>query len=136
MENKANKKNKKELQIALETLKKINALNEENFKLLSPIGDGDKGNYLKYVRVYNYAELFSTLKSMLNDSILALEDQQDVTLDISNKESDVKRVLEFAKNLIPLEEGIYLDEMRKLMLSNENAKNKTYEAQTQETQED
>ncbi|MCR8667537.1 hypothetical protein NO995_07585 [Aestuariibaculum sp. M13] len=119
MKNKANKKNKKELHKALLNMERIRELSEENFKLLSPVGGKNKGNYLNYVRVYDYVDLFSTLKSMLNVSILALEDQQDLTLDISNKESDVKRVLEFAKNLIPFEEGIYLDEMRKLMLSNE-----------------
>lgn len=54
---------------------------------------------------------------MLNVSILALEDQQDLTLHIKNKESDVKTVLEFAKNLIPIEEGYFLDEMWELMLS-------------------
>lgn len=79
------------------------------------MGGKDKGCYLNYARVYDYVELFSILKSMLNVSILALEGQQDLTLHIKNKESDVKNVLEFAKNLIPLEEGIYLDEMRKLM---------------------
>lgn len=110
------------MQEALSNLERIRDLSEENFKLLSPIGDGYKGYYLNYVRVYDYVDLFATLKSMLNVSILALEDQQDLTLQISNKESEVKRVLEFAKNLIPLEEGIYLDEMRKLMLSDEKAK--------------
>jgi hypothetical protein len=40
-----------------------------------------------------------------------------MTLDIKNVNEDVKTVLEFSKNLVPLEEGIYLDEMRKLMIS-------------------
>ncbi|WP_339916943.1 hypothetical protein [Yeosuana marina] len=122
MKNKAPKNDKKELKKVLSNLERIRDLSEENFKLLSPIGDGDKGYYLNYARVYDYVDLFSTLKSMLNVSILALEGQQDLTLHISNKESDVKRVLEFAKNLIPLEEGIYLDEIRKLMLSDDKAK--------------
>lgn len=98
-------------------LKKIKELSKENFKLLTPIGGKSEAYYLNYVRVYDYMELFSTLKSMLNVSILALEDQQDLTLHIKNKESDVKTVLEFAKNLIPIEEGYFLDEMRELMLS-------------------
>ncbi len=98
-------------------LKKIKELSKENFKLLTPIGGKSEAYYLNYVRVYDYMELFSTLKSMLNVSILALEDQKDLTLHIKNKESDVKTVLEFAKNLIPIEEGYFLDEMRNLMLS-------------------
>lgn len=134
MKNKANKKNKKELHKALVNKERIRELSEENFKLLTPIGGKNKGNYLNFGRVYNYVDLFSTLKSMLNVSILALEDRQDLTLDISNKESDVKRVLKFAKNLIPFEEGIYLDEMRKLMLSNEKVNKKTYETQEQTNQ--
>ncbi|MBD0833347.1 hypothetical protein [Aestuariibaculum sediminum] len=129
MKNKANKKNKKKLQKAVTNLERVRELSQENFKLLSPIGGKNKGNYLNYGRVYNYVDLFNTLKSMLNVSILALEDRQDLTLDISNKESDVKRVLEFAKNLIPFEEGIYLDEMGKLMLSDEKLNKKTYETQ-------
>jgi len=98
-------------------LKKIKALIKKDFKLLTPIGDKYDGYYLNYVRVYDYVELFSTLKSMLNVSILALENQQDLTLHIKDKESDVKHVLEFAKNLIPKEEGCFLEEMRELMLS-------------------
>ncbi len=90
--------------------------------LLSPIGDKREGYYLNYARVYVYMELFSTLKSILNVSILALEEQQDLTLHIKNKASDVKAVLEFAKNLIPLEEAIYLDKMRALMLSEKENK--------------
>ena len=103
-------------------LKKIKELSKENFKLLTPIGGKNNGYYLNYVRVYDYVELFSTLKSMLNVSILALEGQQDLTLHIKNKESDVKNVLEFAKNLIPIEEGYFLDEMRELMLSDKKGK--------------
>lgn len=98
-------------------LKRIKELSNENFKLLTPIGGESEAYYLNYARVYDYMELFSTLKSMLNVSILALEEQQDLTLHIKNKESDVKAVLEFAKNLIPFEEAIYLDKMRELMLS-------------------
>lgn len=102
----------------LKKIKKIKELSKENFKLLTPIGAKNNGYYLNYVRVYDYVELFSILKSMLNVSILALEGQQDLTLHIKNKESDVKNVLEFAKHLIPIEEGYFLDEMRELMLSN------------------
>jgi len=115
-------KNKEELLKALANMEKVKQLSKENFKLLSPIGGNQEGYYLNYVRVYDYLELFSTLKSMLNVSILSLEEQQDSTLHINNKESDVRKVLEFAKNLIPLEEGIFLDEMRKIMLSDENNK--------------
>ena len=77
---------------------------------------------MNYIRIYDYVELFSTLKSMLNVSILALEEQQDLALHIKNKESDVKTVLEFAKNLIPFEEAIYLDKMRELMLPEKKGK--------------
>lgn len=85
--------------------------------LLKPIGGVRGGYYLDYCRVYDYSGLFGTLKSTLNVCILALEGQIDLTLDIKNKEADVISVLEFAKNLIPLEEGQFLDEMRELMLS-------------------
>ncbi|GGK10972.1 hypothetical protein GCM10007962_01340 [Yeosuana aromativorans] len=104
-------------------MKKIKELSEENFVLLRPIEGAQEGYYLNYCRVYDYVELFSILKSTLNVCILALEEQQDLTLHLKNKESDVKRVLEFAKNLMPLEEGIYLDEMRDLMLSQEEDPN-------------
>ena len=103
-------------------LKKIKELSKENFKLLTPIGGKSEAYYLNYARVYDYMELFNTLKSMLNVSILALEEQQDLTLHIKNKESDVKTVLEFAKNLIPFEEAIYLDKMRELMLPEKKGK--------------
>ncbi len=116
------KKPKKNSRKKLKKIKKIKELSKENFKLLKPIGGNNKGYYLNFVRVYDYVELFSTLKSMLNVSILALEDQQDSTLHIKNKESDVKTVLEFAKNLIPIEEGYFLDEMRELMLSDKKGK--------------
>tara|TARA_R110002096_G_scaffold429949_1_gene643320 strand:+ start:1420 stop:2622 length:1203 start_codon:yes stop_codon:yes gene_type:complete len=110
------KKPKKNSSKKLKKIKNIKELSKENFKLLTPIGGNNKGYYLNYVWVYDYVELFSKLKSMLNVSILALEDQKDLTLHIKNKESDVKTVLEFAKNLIPIEEGYFLDEMRNLML--------------------
>lgn len=125
MKHKARKKDKKELQKALSSIEKIKELSQKNFVLLSPTGGKDEDYYMNYVRMYGYAELFGTLKSVLNVCILALEGQIDLTLDIKNKEDDVKKVLEFAKCLIPLEEGIYLDEMRELMLSdgktNENS---------------
>lgn len=99
------------------TLEKIEELSKENFRKLTPIGGIREGYYLNYFRVYNYLELFETLRSTLNVCILALDEQLDCTLDIRHKELDVKSVLVFAKNLIPFEESLYLDEMRKLMLS-------------------
>lgn len=114
----------------LSTLGKIKTLSQQNLNLLSPIGGIKKGYYLNYVRVYDYSELFDTLKSMLNVCILALEGQQDCTLDIYHKESDVKRVLSFAKYLIPFEEGNFLDEIRELILNDtENIINPTREKQ-------
>lgn len=101
-------------------LEEIYRLSKENLKLLTPIGGIQEGYYLNYVRVYDYVQLFDTLKSMLNVCILALDEQQDYTNNILNKESDVKKVLEFSKNLIPLEEGNYLDRMRELILSKED----------------
>ncbi len=101
-------------------LEEIYQLSKQNLKLLSPIGAIQEGYYLNYVRVYDYVQLFDTLKSLLNVCILALDEQQDYTINISNKESDVKKVLEFSKNLIPLEEGNYLDRMRELILSKED----------------
>lgn len=119
MKNKTSAKHKKELQKAYSSLKSIRELSDENFKLLTPIGGKRGGYYLNHARVYNYSGLFATLKSMLNVSILALEGQEDQTLDIKDKESDIINVLEFAKNLIPLEEGHFLDEMRELMIREE-----------------
>lgn len=103
------------------TLEKIKELSKQNFKTLSPIGGNQEGYYLNYARVYDYMELFCTLKSTLNVCILALNEQLDCTLDITHKEADVKNVLEFAKNLIPFEESNYLDKMRELILSTEEA---------------
>ncbi len=122
MKNEADEIKQQSLEKTLSKMEKIKELSKENFVLLSPIGDKREGYYLNYVRVYDYLELFSTLKSILNISILALEEQQDLTLNIKNKESDVKNVLEFAKNLIPLEEGHFLDQMRELMLSEKEKK--------------
>lgn len=118
------KQNTEETPLELEAIKKLGT---ENLVLLKPIGKGREGFYLNYCRVHGYLDLFCTLKSMLNVCILALEDQQDLTLRIGNKESELKRVLEFARSLIPLEEGIYLDEMQKLMLPDEKTSKKTYE---------
>jgi hypothetical protein len=117
MKNKAKKRKKNSSKKALSKLKKIKKLSKENFVLLRPIGGVRGGHYLDNCRVYDYFGLFCTLRSTLNVCILALEGQIDLTLDIKDKESDVISVLEFAKNLIPLEEGQFLDEMRKLMLS-------------------
>ena len=119
MKNKADRIKEQSLEEALSKMVRIKELSAENFVLLKSIGGVQEGYYLNHCRIYDYFELFCTLKSTLNVCILALEEQQDLTLDIKNKESDVKRVLEFAKNLIPLEEAVFLDEMRKLMLSQE-----------------
>lgn len=124
MKNKTFKEEKKEVKKALSKLEEIKELSKENFVLLKPIEGGiQKGSYLNYCRVYDYMELFGTLKSILNVCVLALEEQQDLTLDIKDKKSDVKSVLEFAKNLIPLEEAIYLDKMRELLLSEQEKNN-------------
>ncbi len=96
-------------------LNKIRKLGKENFMTLKPIGGIREGYYLNYARVYDYLELFALLQSTLNVCILALEEQQDFTLDIRNKEYDVKAVLGFAKNLIPLEEATFLDKVRELL---------------------
>lgn len=98
-----------------EMLEKIKELGEKNFLTLTPIKGGQRGYYLNYARVYDYFDLICLLRSTLNVCILALEDQQDCTLDIKNKECDVKAVLNFAKNLIPLEEANLLDKMRELL---------------------
>jgi len=122
MKNKADQIEQQSLEETLSKLEKIKELSEENFVLLNPIGRIREGYYLNYFRVYNYVQLFDTLKSMLNVCILALDERTDCTLDIRDRESDVKSVLEFAKYLIPSEEGNYLDEMRELMLSDKRDK--------------
>ncbi|WP_437399833.1 hypothetical protein [Flagellimonas lutimaris] len=99
----------------LDTIRK---LSKENFEMMRPANRRTKkGYYLNHVYVHSHFSLFYTIKSTLNVCILALDEQCDMTLDIKNIKEDVKTVLEFAKNLIPLEEGNYLDEMRELMLS-------------------
>jgi|GEM_PF-3354666 len=96
-------------------LKKIKKLGKENFMTMRPIHGIRGGYYLNYARVYDYLDLFALLQSTLNVCILALEDQQDCRLDINNKEEDIKAVLGFAKNLIPLEEATFLDKVRELL---------------------
>ncbi|TXJ99053.1 hypothetical protein [Flagellimonas pelagia] len=96
----------------------IRQLSKENFAMMRPANRRTKkGYYLNHVYVHSHFSLFYTLRSTLNVCILALDDQCDMTLDIKNIKEDVKTVLEFAKNLVPLEEGNFLDEMRELMLS-------------------
>jgi hypothetical protein len=96
----------------------IRQLSKENFEMMRPANRRTKKRYyLNHVYIHSHFSLFYTLRSTLNVCILALDEQCDMTLDIKNIKEDVKTVLEFAKNLIPLEEGNYLDEMRELMLS-------------------
>ncbi len=96
----------------------IRQLSKENFEMMRPANRRTKkGYYLNHVYIHSHFSLFYTLKSTLNVCILALDEQCDMTLDIKNIKEDVKTVLEFAKNLIPLEEGNFLDKMRELMLS-------------------
>lgn len=96
----------------------VRQLSEDNFAMMRPANRWTKkGYYLNHVYMHNHFSLFCTLRSTLNVCILALDEHCDMTLDIKNIKEDVKTVLEFSKNLVPLEEGIYLDEMRNLMLS-------------------
>ncbi|MBO0343067.1 hypothetical protein [Flagellimonas profundi] len=96
----------------------IRQLGEDNFAMMRPANRWTKkGYYLNHVYMHSHFSLFCSLRSTLNVCILALDEHCDMTLDIKNVKEDVKTVLEFTKNLVPLEEGIYLDEMRKLMLS-------------------
>ena len=96
----------------------IRQLSRENFEMMRPANRRTKkGYYLNHVYIHSHFSLFYTLRSTLNVCVLALDGQCDMTLDIKNIKEDVKTVLEFAKNLIPFEEGNYLDEMRELMLS-------------------
>src|SRR5690606_24338025 len=122
---------KSDKKISLETqnreepnlLDTIRQLSKENFEMMRPANRRTKkGYYLNHVYVHSHFSLFYTLKSTLNVCILALDEQCDMTLDIKNIKEDVKTVLEFAKNLIPLEEGNYLEEMRELMLSEKETK--------------
>lgn len=99
-------------------LKKIKKLGN-NFITIRPIRVIRDSYNFDYARVYDYLNLFAMIQSTLIVCILALEEQQDCTLDIRNKEYDVKAVLSFAKNLIPLEEATFLDKMRELILSTE-----------------
>jgi len=96
----------------------IRQLSVDNFAMMRPANRWTKkGYYLNHVYMHSYFSLFCTLRSTLNVCILALDEHCDMTLDIKNVKEDVKTVLEFSKNLVPLEEGIYLDDIRKLMLS-------------------
>ena len=102
------------------TLEQIEELGKDFLAKLTPSGHSDGSYLVNYFRVYDYLELFCMLRSTLNVCILALEDQQDLTLDIKNKESDVKMVLEFVKHLIPMEEANFLDDVRELIFPNEH----------------
>ncbi|TGV03617.1 hypothetical protein [Flavivirga rizhaonensis] len=68
-------------------------------------------------RINRYTELFGTLKSTPHVCILALDGEVESTLNIKNRELDIKMVLEFAKNLISMEEDFYLDDMQKLFFT-------------------
>ena len=81
---------------------------------LTPVGGDREGYYLNNARINNYVELFGFLRSMLNVCILALEAEEDSTPNIKNKETDVKNVLEFSRNFIPLDEGNLLDDLRQM----------------------
>ncbi|PCE63108.1 hypothetical protein [Sediminicola luteus] len=96
-------------------LEQIQKMTQDDFVLLKPIGGKVRGSYLNEAYVYGYKQLFDILRSTLNVCILALDEQIDLTLAIKRKEFDVQKVLEFAKNLIPMEEGDYLDKMRELL---------------------
>ena len=109
------------IEVEASILKKIQKLGKENFMTMRPIHGIRGGYYLNYARVYDYLDLFALLQSTLNVCILALEDQQDCRLDIKNKEEDIKAVLGFAKNLIPLEEATFLDKVRELLNNEEKS---------------
>lgn len=102
------------------TLEQIEELGKAYLANLSPTRGVQKSYYLNYIRMHDYLNLFCTIRSTLNVCILALEDQQDLTLNIKNKEADVKMVLEFVKHMIPLEEANFLDDVRKLIFPNEH----------------
>lgn len=101
-------------------LKKIKELTRNNFRQLTPIVPGKPiGYYMNHIHAQDYWSVFSTLKSIINVAILALDDEEDYTKNIKDPVGDVSAVLEFAKNLIPFEEAEYLDKMRELMMSDE-----------------
>ncbi len=99
-------------------LKEIKELTADNFRQLSPIVPGKAiGYYMNHIYAHDYLSVFSTLKSLINVAILALDDEEDYTKNIKDPMGDVSGVLEFAKNLIPFEEASYLDKMRELLMS-------------------
>lgn len=96
MKNKTDQIEEQSLDDTLLKMKKIKELSEENFCIATPHWRHTGRLLLKLLSILDYVELLSILKSTLSVCILALEEQQDLTLRMKNKESDIIAVLEFA----------------------------------------
>ena len=102
------------------TLKGLEVLAKEHLQLLKK-GTTHTGKFdIAQVQVAGYQELLFTLRSLINVCILALD---NVAFSNSNPvvEPDVhiKTVLELAVQLIPFEEGEFLDKITELLLKKE-----------------
>ena len=90
---------------------------DEYFQKLKPSSTSEEYS-LAQLRFEGYQDLLLSIRALLNVCILALEHKDFiVTKAVPQPEVDIQTVLELAVQLLPFEEGEFLDKMGELLLN-------------------
>lgn len=98
-------------------LEKIGVLSERLLNTLKPAKD-KRGMYIAEIRMYDYYELVSIIRSLMKLCIIALDhDSAEVPPTIENQYIDVGLILGVALQLFPIDEFELINEINDLYRS-------------------
>lgn len=99
-------------------LKGLEVLAKEHLQILKPHKTNTAKFSLNHLQVEGYQDLFFTIRALINVCILALDTKEfSNATKVVEPEVHIQTVLELAVQLIPFEEGEFLDKMGELLLN-------------------
>ncbi|EIJ38783.1 hypothetical protein JoomaDRAFT_1776 [Galbibacter orientalis DSM 19592] len=72
-----------------------------------------KASFLEFK---GYLDLLITIEALINGCIMATQGDHYSQSSVDNSGSDIRKTLEFVRQLLPIEEGEYLDECYNLLI--------------------
>ena len=96
-------------------IKELRALAKHKLNTLQPSNLRKEKYKPSFLEFDGYTDLFITIEALINVSILAAQGDTFSPPRIKDHGIDIRRTLELANNLLPFEEGEFLDESYRLL---------------------
>jgi hypothetical protein len=97
-------------------LKHLKKSARDSLVSLQPARDNSNKFRASFLYFEGYLELFSTIESLLNVCILATQGDGFCPPHIKEHERDIRKTLELAAQLLPFEEGEFLDKAYRTLI--------------------